>query len=85
MIFHILVTVFFSGFALLLVILNVMRGLNAFTADQPPLLPGDPETKGSLDERHKQPHLADRRDNKHRRRQYVAVPRARRTDVTPER
>jgi hypothetical protein len=32
MIFHILITVFFFGFALLLGILNVMRGLYAFTA-----------------------------------------------------
>ena len=39
MTFHILVTVFFFGFALLLGILNVMRGLYAFTVYQPPLLP----------------------------------------------
>src|SRR6267154_1518310 len=35
--FHMLVTVFFFGFALLLGILNVMRGLYTFTAYQPPL------------------------------------------------
>jgi hypothetical protein len=58
MIVHILVTVFFFGFALLLGILNVMRGLYAFTAYQPPLLPRDPETKVSFDEGHEQPHLS---------------------------
>ena len=41
MIFHILVAVFFFGFALLLGILGVMRRLYAFSIFQPPLLSSD--------------------------------------------
>jgi len=54
MIFHILVTVFFFGFALLIGILNVMRGLYSFSICQPPLIPSDSAAKVSLDEDHEQ-------------------------------
>jgi hypothetical protein len=50
MIFHILVTVFFFGFALLLGILNVMRGLYAFSIFQPPVIPSDSAAMVSLDD-----------------------------------
>lgn len=48
MIFHLLVTVFLLGVALLLGILSVMRGLYAFGICQRPLIPNDPATKVSL-------------------------------------
>jgi hypothetical protein len=52
MIFRILVTVFFFGFALLLGILNVMRGLYALSIFQPPLIPSDPAAMISSDHGH---------------------------------
>jgi hypothetical protein len=58
MIFRILVTVFFFGFAMLLGILSLVRALYALSPYQPPLIPDDPETDVSLDEGHEQPHLS---------------------------
>jgi hypothetical protein len=58
MIVHILVTVFFFGSALLLGILNVMRGLYAFSIFQPPVLPSDSAAMASLDDGHEQPHVS---------------------------
>jgi len=46
MIFHILVTVFFFGFGLLLGVLSVMRELYTFGICQPPLIPSDSFGKG---------------------------------------
>jgi hypothetical protein len=59
MIFHILVTVFFFGFALLIGILTVMRGLYSFSICQPPLMPSDSAARVSLDEDREQPRRAD--------------------------
>ena len=56
MIFHILVTVFFLGFALLLGVLSVMRGLYAFSICQPPLISSD--SAATIDVGHEQPHLS---------------------------
>jgi hypothetical protein len=58
MIFHILVTVFFFGFALLLGVLSVMRALYACSICQPPLIPDDSAAKVSIDDGHEQPHLS---------------------------
>jgi hypothetical protein len=58
MMFYILVTVFFFGFALLLGTLTVMRGLYAFNICQPPLIPGDSAAEVSIGDGHKQPHLS---------------------------
>jgi hypothetical protein len=55
MIFHTLVTVFFIGFALLLGILSVMRGLYSFGICQPPLIPSDSTARVSLDKYREQP------------------------------
>jgi hypothetical protein len=52
MICHILVTVFFFGFALLLGILSVVRGLYALSIFQPPLIPSDPAAMVSLNHGH---------------------------------
>ena len=41
MILRLFATVFFFGFAILLGILNVMRGLYASSTFQPPLIPND--------------------------------------------
>jgi hypothetical protein len=57
MIFRIFVTVFFFGFALLIGILSVMRGLYSFSICQPPLIPSDSAAKVSVDEDHEQPQL----------------------------
>jgi hypothetical protein len=57
MLFYILVTVFFFGFALLLGTLSVMRGLYAFNICQPPLIPSDSAAKVSIGG-HEQPHLS---------------------------
>jgi hypothetical protein len=59
MIFHILVTVFFFGFALLIGILSVMRGLYSFNICQPPLMPSDSAARVSLDEDREQPRRVD--------------------------
>jgi hypothetical protein len=56
MIFHIFVTVFFFGFAILLGILGVMRGLYRASIFQPPDMPGDSTAKVSLDDCRKQAH-----------------------------
>jgi hypothetical protein len=58
MIFHLLVTVFFVGFALLLGILSVMRALYSFSTYQSPLIDGDSGEKVSLDDGHERPHLS---------------------------
>jgi hypothetical protein len=52
MIFHILVTIFLFGFALLTGILSVMRDIYSFSTHQPPLIPSDSAAKVSLDEDH---------------------------------
>jgi hypothetical protein len=57
MICHIFVTVFFFGFALLIGILSVMRGLYSFSICQPPLISSDSAAKVSLDEDHEQHQL----------------------------
>jgi hypothetical protein len=57
MIFHIFVTVFFFGFAILLGILGVMRGLYRASIFQPPDMPCEPTAKVSLDDCRKQANL----------------------------
>jgi hypothetical protein len=57
MIFDILFTIFFFGFALLICILSVMRGIYSFSTCQPPLIPSDSAAKVSLDEDHEQAQL----------------------------
>jgi hypothetical protein len=59
MIFHILVTVFFFGFALLIGILSLMRGLYSFSVCQPPLIPSDTAARVSLDDDREQPQRID--------------------------
>jgi hypothetical protein len=54
MIFHILVTIFLFGFALLTGILSVMRDIYSLSTHQPPLIPSDSAEKVSLDEDHEQ-------------------------------
>jgi hypothetical protein len=54
MIVHILVTVLFFGFTLLIGILSVMRGLYSFSICQPPVIASDFSAKVSLDEDHEQ-------------------------------
>jgi hypothetical protein len=55
MIFHIFVTLFFFGFAILLGMLGVMRGLYRASMFQPPDMPGDSAANVSLDDGHDQP------------------------------
>ena len=50
MIFHIFITVFVLGFALLVGILSVMRGLYVCSVCQPPHIPSDAAPNPSLDE-----------------------------------
>jgi hypothetical protein len=57
MIFHIFVTTFFFGFALLIGILSVMRGIYSFSTCQPSLIPNDCAAEVSLDEGHEQAQL----------------------------
>jgi len=45
-----LITVFFCGFALLIGVLSVMRGIYSFSTCQPPVMPTDSAAQGSLDE-----------------------------------
>jgi hypothetical protein len=54
-----LITVFFFGFALLIGILSVMRGLYSFSICQPPLIPTDSYANVSLDEDREQPQRID--------------------------
>jgi hypothetical protein len=58
MIFHILVTIFFFGFALLIGILSIMRGIYSFSTCQPPPIASDSAAKVSLDEDHGQAQLS---------------------------
>jgi hypothetical protein len=50
MMFHIFVTVFFIGFAILLGILGVMRGLHRSSIFQPPDMPGESAADVLLDD-----------------------------------
>jgi hypothetical protein len=54
MIFHIFVTVFLFGFAILLGMLGVMRGFYRASIFQPPDIPGDVSAKVALDDCRKQ-------------------------------
>jgi hypothetical protein len=56
MMFHILVTVFFFGLALLMGIASVMRGLYVSSTFQAPLMPGDCGSRVSFDDGHQQSH-----------------------------
>lgn len=58
MIFHVLVTVFFFVYALLLGLLSVMRGLYAFSTFQAPCISSDSAAKISLENGHEQPNLS---------------------------
>jgi hypothetical protein len=60
MIFHILVTVFFFGLAIILCIFSVMRALSAFSAWEPPVIPGDSAANVPVGRGHEQPHQAGR-------------------------
>jgi hypothetical protein len=60
MIFHIFITVFALGFALLVGILSVMRGLYACSVCQPPHIPSDAAPISSLDEDHERLEISSR-------------------------
>jgi hypothetical protein len=60
MIFHIFITVFVLGFALLVGVLSVMRGLYACSVCQPPHIPSDAAPNPSFDEDHERLEISSR-------------------------
>lgn len=60
MIFHIFITVFVLGFALLVGILSVMRGLYACSVCHPPHIPSDAAPNPSFDEDHERLEISSR-------------------------
>jgi hypothetical protein len=60
MIFHIFITVFVLGFALLVGVLSVMRGLYACSVCQPPHVPSDVAPNPSFDEDHERLEMSSR-------------------------